>query len=102
MDCGSAFRRYFTITLPLLSPTMIYLTTMNIVYAFFTTFSIIDITTRGGPSRITTTMAYKIYLDGFLSSNFSSSAAQSVLILFLVSILIIIQFRVTQNKIHYN
>ncbi len=102
MDTSSPWSRFWNITLPLLSPTMMYLMVMNIVYAFFNTFSIIDITTKGGPGRVTTTMAYQIYVDGFVSSNFSSSAAQSVLILFIVSGLIWIQFKLTSDKVHYN
>ncbi len=102
MDSSSPWSRFWNITLPQLSPTMLYLMTMNIVYAFFSTFSVIDITTKGGPGRVTTTMAYQIYVDGFLSSNFSRSAAQSVLILFIVSFLIWIQYKLTKGKIHYN
>ncbi|MGL5955471.1 MAG: ABC transporter permease subunit [Brevinema sp.] len=102
MDSPSPWNRFWKVKLPLLSPTMIYLIIMNIVYAFFNTFSIIDITTKGGPGRVTTTMAYQIYLDGFLSSHFSNSAAQSVLILFIVSFLIWIQYKLTSGKIHYH
>ena len=49
IDCKSSFRRFWTITFPLLMPTTFFLIIINITYAFFYTFGIIDTTTIGAP-----------------------------------------------------
>ena len=71
IDGAGPTKRFFTITLPMLSPTIFFLSVVNMVYAFFDTFGIIDTTTEGGPGRQTTTLVYQAYTDGFLGQNLS-------------------------------
>ncbi|WP_062228407.1 sn-glycerol-3-phosphate ABC transporter permease UgpA [Aureimonas frigidaquae] len=101
IDGASPAKRFFTITLPLLSPTIFFLSVVNMVYAFFDTFGIIDTTTEGGPGRQTTTLVYQAYTDGFLGQNFGSSAAQSVILTMVVILLTVIQFRFVERRVHY-
>jgi sn-glycerol 3-phosphate transport system permease protein len=101
IDGAGPVKRFFTITLPLLSPTVFFLSVINVVYAFFDTFAIIDTTTAGGPGRDTTTLVYSAYSDGFLGQNFGSSAAQSVLLTAVVMVLTIVQFRFVERRVHY-
>jgi sn-glycerol 3-phosphate transport system permease protein len=61
-------RRFATIVFPLLSPTTFFLLVVNIVYAFFDTFAIIDAATSGGPAQATQILVYKVYADGFKGS----------------------------------
>ncbi|MGR3543727.1 MAG: glycerol-3-phosphate transporter permease, partial [Paracoccus sp. (in: a-proteobacteria)] len=89
------------ITFPLLSPTTFFLLVINIVYAMFETFGVIDATTEGGPARATNIMVYKVYFDGFVGQNIGSSAAQSVVLMLLVITLTIIQFRWVEKKVEY-
>jgi len=53
IDGASPFRRFWTIVFPLLSPTTFFLLVINVVYAFFDTFGVIDATTQGGPAQAT-------------------------------------------------
>ena len=90
IDGAGPVRRFFDITFPLLSPTTFFLLVINIVYAMFETFGVIDATTEGGPARATNIMVYKVYFDGFVGQNIGSSAAQSVVLMLLVITLTII------------
>ncbi|MDP2697933.1 ABC transporter permease subunit [Thalassospira sp.] len=101
LDCKSAERRFWTITFPLLAPTTFFLMVINLTYAFFETFGIIDVSTKGSPGGTTATLVYKVYVDGFLGADMGSSAAQSVILMFMVSILTIFQFRFIERKVHY-
>jgi sn-glycerol 3-phosphate transport system permease protein len=99
---GARFtRRFWTIVFPLLSPTTFFLLVVNVVYAFFETFGVIHTITSGGPQQATTILVYKVYADGFVGQDLGSSAAQSVILLLLVGILTIIQFRYIERRVHY-
>lgn len=101
MDCNSSTRRFWTITFPLLAPTTFFLMVINITYAFFETFGIIDTTTQGAPGGSTTTLVYKVYQDGFRGADIGGSSAQSVVLMIMVLVLTVIQFRYIERKVHY-
>jgi len=101
IDGAGPVRRFFDITFPLLSPTTFFLLVVNIVYAMFDTFGVIDATTEGGPAQATNIMVYKVYFDGFVGQNLGSSAAQSVVLMMLVLVLTVIQFRYVEKKVAY-
>lgn len=101
IDGAGPVRRFFDITFPLLSPTTFFLMVVNIVYAMFETFAVIDTTTRGGPAQGTNIMVYKVYFDGFIGQNMGSSAAQSVFLMLIVIALTVIQFRYIEKRVAY-
>jgi len=101
IDGASPWRRFWTIQLPLLSPTTFFLLVINMVYAFFDTFAIIDATTSGGPGRDTVIMVYKVYQDGVKGGDIGSSAAQSVVLMLIVVSLTVLQFRYVEKKVNY-
>ncbi|OAF08146.1 glycerol-3-phosphate transporter permease [Bradyrhizobium centrolobii] len=101
IDGARPMRRFWTVIFPLLSPTIFFLLVVNIVYAFFDTFGIIDTMTRGGPGTSTVTLVYKVYTDGLLGGNLGSSAAQSVILMVIVIVLTGIQFRFVERKVTY-
>ncbi len=101
IDGARPMRRFWTIIFPLLSPTTFYLLVVNIVYAFFETFGIIDAMTHGGPAKSTTTLVYKVYEDGKLGGDLGGSAAQSVVLMAIVIALTAIQFRFVERKVNY-
>jgi sn-glycerol 3-phosphate transport system permease protein len=101
IDGASNWKRFWTITFPLLSPTTFFLLVVNIVYAFFDTFGIIDAVTSGGPAKATEVLVYKVYYDGVHALNIGSSAAQSVVLMVIVVALTAIQFRYVERKVHY-
>jgi sn-glycerol 3-phosphate transport system permease protein len=101
MDGAGPFRRFWAITLPLLSPTLFFLMVMNVIYAFFETFGVIHTVTQGGPGGATTTLVYKVYQDGFIGLNLGSSAAQSVVLMALIVTITVLQFKYVERKVQY-
>ena len=101
IDGASPWHRFWTIVFPLLSPTMFFLLVINIVYAFFDTFGIVDATTQGGPGKDTAILVYKVYYDGFKALDMGGSAAQSVVLMVVVVTLTVIQFRFVEKKVNY-
>jgi sn-glycerol 3-phosphate transport system permease protein len=101
IDGAHFWMRFRTIVFPLLSPVTFFLLVVNIVYAFFETFGVIHTITSGGPQQATTTLVYKVYSDGFVGQDLGASAAQSVILLFLVGALTIVQFKYIERRVHY-
>lgn len=101
LDGAGVYRRFWTVVFPLLSPTTFFLLVINLIYAFFDTFGIIQVVTQGGPAAATNILVYKVYNDGFVGLNAGSSAAQSVILMVIVISLTVIQFRYIERKVHY-
>jgi sn-glycerol 3-phosphate transport system permease protein len=101
IDGARPVRRFWTVVFPLLSPTTFFLLVVNLVYAFFDTFGTIHALTGGGPGNATTTLIYKVYVEGVQNTNLGSSAAQSVILMLLVVTLTMIQFRFIERRVHY-
>jgi sn-glycerol 3-phosphate transport system permease protein len=101
IDGARPWRRFWTIQFPLLSPTTFFLFVINVVYAFFDTFAIVDAATQGGPGKDTAILVYKVYYDGFKALDLGGSAAQSVVLMVIVVALTIIQFRFVEKKVNY-
>ncbi|MBS7810407.1 sn-glycerol-3-phosphate ABC transporter permease UgpA [Roseococcus pinisoli] len=101
IDGARPTRRFWTIIFPLLSPTAFFLLVVNLVYAFFDTFGVIHSLTQGGPGKATETLIYRVYTDGVINLNLGSSSAQSVILMLLVVVLTVIQFRYIERKVHY-
>jgi sn-glycerol 3-phosphate transport system permease protein len=101
IDGATPTRRFWTIVFPLLSPTTFFLLVVNIVYAFFDTFGVIDATTQGGPAASTEVLVYKVYHDGVKAGDLGSSSAQSVILMFIVIALTVVQFRFVEKKVQY-
>ena len=102
IDGATPFRRFWTIVFPLLSPTTFYLLVINIVYAFFGTFGVVDATTQGGPAGTTQILVYKVYHDGVKAADLGGSAAQSVILMIIVIALTVVQFRFVERKVQYH
>jgi sn-glycerol 3-phosphate transport system permease protein len=101
IDGAGPGRRFWTIVFPLLSPTTFFLLVVNIVYAFFDTFAIVDAVTQGGPGQETSILVFKLYHDGFKALDFGGSAAQSVVLMAIVVTLTVAQFRFIERKVNY-
>jgi sn-glycerol 3-phosphate transport system permease protein len=101
IDGAGPVKRFWTITLPLLSPTTFFLMVVNLVYAMFDTFAVIHATTQGGPNQATNVLVYKVFNDGFIGLNLGSSGAQSVILMGIVIVLTVIQFRYIERKVEY-
>jgi sn-glycerol 3-phosphate transport system permease protein len=101
IDGAGPARRFWTIVFPLLSPTTFFLLVVNIVYAFFDTFGVIDATTQGGPATDTQILVYKVYFDGVKAADLGGSSAQSVVLMVIVITLTVLQFRFVEKKVQY-
>ena len=101
IDGAGRIKRFWTIVFPLLSPTTFFLLVVNIVYAMFDTFGVIHATTEGGPAQATNILVYKVFRDGFVGNNLGSSAAQSVVLMAIVIVLTVVQFRWIERRVNY-
>jgi sn-glycerol 3-phosphate transport system permease protein len=101
IDGAGPARRFWTVVFPLLSPTTFFLLVVNIVYAFFETFGVIDATTQGGPAQATQILVYKVYHDGVKSADLGGSSAQSVILMAIVIALTVVQFRYIERRVQY-
>lgn len=101
IDGAGPWSRFWSIQLPLITPTAFFLLVVNIVYAFFDTFAIIDATTSGGPGKATSILVYKVYQDGFKAMDLGGSAAQSVILMAIVIVLTVVQFQYIEKRVNY-
>jgi sn-glycerol 3-phosphate transport system permease protein len=101
IDGAGPMRRFWTVVFPLLSPTTFFLLVINVVYAFFGTFGLIDATTQGGPGQDTNILVYKVYHDGVKAADLGGSSAQSVILMFIVIVLTVLQFRFIERRVQY-
>ena len=101
IDGATPARRFWTIVFPLLSPTTFFLLVINIVYAFFGTFGVVDATTQGGPAGSTQILVYKVYNDGVKAADLGGSSAQSVVLMIIVIALTVAQFKFVERKVQY-
>ncbi|MGG7518973.1 ABC transporter permease subunit [Allorhizobium undicola] len=101
MDCRSGTRRFFTVILPLLTPTAFFLLVINMTYSLFDTFAFIDVMVKDKPADNPITLVYKVYADGFRGNDIGSSSAQSVILMVVVLVLTLIQFRFIERRVHY-
>jgi sn-glycerol 3-phosphate transport system permease protein len=101
IDNPSGFRRFWDITFPLLAPTAFFLLIINITYALFDTFGVIDTMVKNNPASNPITLVYKVFNDGFRGNDMGGSSAQSVILMVLVLLLTLFQFRLLERRIHY-
>ncbi|WP_417682213.1 ABC transporter permease subunit [Roseibium sp.] len=102
IDCRSGFRRFWTIILPLLAPTAFFLLIINMTYSLFDTFGIVDVVVKDKAANNPITLVYKVYMDGFRGGDLGGSSAQSVILMVIVFVLTIFQFRFIERRVHYN
>ncbi|UYN94472.1 MAG: sn-glycerol-3-phosphate ABC transporter permease UgpA [Enhydrobacter sp.] len=101
IDGAGPGRRFWDVIFPLLSPTGFFLLVVNIIYAFFGTFGVVDSLTKGGPAKATEILVFKVYNDGFRGQDLGGSSAQSVILMAIVILLTVVQFRFIERRVHY-
>ncbi|UVC08951.1 ABC transporter permease subunit [Rhizobium sp. TH2] len=102
IDCRNGLKRFFTVILPLLAPTAFFLLVINVTYSLFDTFAVIDVMVKDKAANNPITLVYKVYLDGFRGNDIGGSSAQSVILMIVVFVLTILQFRFIERRVHYN
>lgn len=101
IDGAGPATRFRRIVFPLLSPTAFFLLVVNVIYAFFDTFGVIDAATQGGPAKATEVLVFKVFHDGFKGQDFGGAAAQSVILMAIVIALTVAQFRYIEKRVSY-
>lgn len=101
IDCKSGTRRFWTVIFPLLAPTAFFLLVINMTYSLFDTFGVIDVIVKDSAANNPVTLVYKVYLDGFRGNDLGSSSAQSVILMLVVLVLTMVQFRFIERRVHY-
>ena len=101
IDGAGPARRFWDIMFPLLSPTGFFLLVVNVIYAFIGTFGVVSALTQGGPGKATEILVYKVYNDGFRGQDLGGSAAQSVILMAVLILLTVVQFRFIERRVHY-
>ncbi|MDO5662278.1 MAG: sugar ABC transporter permease [Brachybacterium sp.] len=100
MDGAGAFRRFWSISLPLLSPTTFFIVITSILSSF-QAFDILRVMTPTG--RGTNTMIFEAYLQAFGGySRAGYSAAISVLLFLMLIIITVVQIQYVEKKVHYS
>lgn len=101
IDGAGPGRRFWDIVFPLLSPTGFFLLVVNVIYAFIGTFGVVSALTSGGPGKATEILVYKVYNDGFRGQDLGGSAAQSVILMAILILLTVVQFKFIERRVHY-
>jgi sn-glycerol 3-phosphate transport system permease protein len=101
IDGATPWQGFFRITFPLLSPFTFFLVVTNTAYAFFQTFGVIDVLTRGGPVNATVSAMFRVYVIGVLGKDLGKAAAQSLILLLIVVAITVIQFRSSRERVTY-
>ncbi len=103
VDGAGATRRFFRVTLPLLSPTIFFTFVVGTIAAW-QAFGQIDLLTQGGPggSRgATNTLTYFVYSEFFERQNEGTAAVLAVALFFIVLGLTLLQLRFFERRVHY-
>ena len=101
LDGAGGWDKFWKVMFPLLSPTTFFLLIMNMLYAFFEIFGLVHITTQGGPGQATNLLVFNLYKDGFIGMDTGFASAQSIVLLFFVAALTVLQFRFVGQRVHY-
>jgi sn-glycerol 3-phosphate transport system permease protein len=101
IDGAGPLNCFWRVTFPLLSPTTFFLSVMDVLYAFFSSFAVIDVVTQGGPAGATTTLVYQLYEDGFQNADSGLAGAETVILIAIAAVLMAVQFRMLNRRVHY-
>ncbi len=100
IDGANGWKKFFHITLPMISPTLFFVIFMDIMGSF-QAFGQIRILTQGGPGISTRVLVYDIYLEAFMNYRFGSACAESLILFVLMLGVTIVQFRFENKGVHY-
>ena len=101
IDGASSVRRFFAITLPLLTPTIFFNVVLNIIGSW-QVFTAAYVMTDGGPNNATLTMVLHIYRTGFRNSYFGYASAQAWLLFLIVLVFVVLALRSARTWVHYD
>jgi len=100
VDGASAWRRLRSVTLPLLSPTLLFATVIGGIAAF-QAFGQIDLLTQGGPINHTRVLTYYLYQEAFLRNNDGVASVLAVALFVITLVLTLVQLRLLERRVFY-
>jgi multiple sugar transport system permease protein len=100
VDGATPVRRFFAITLPLLSPTLLFVVVADTVINFLL-FVPVYVMTQGGPSDSTTLLMFEVYRNAFVYTRFGYAAAISTVLLLVTVLAVAIQMRFLRVEFEY-
>ncbi len=100
VDGAGPFRRFWNITLPMISPTLFFITVVSVIHTF-EGFGQIHILTQGGPADSTNVLVYNLYRDAFQNFRTGYASAQAIVLFVIILIATLIQFSVGRRRVHY-
>lgn len=100
IDGAGRWRQLVSITVPMLSPVLLFVSIILVIDSF-QSFGQIDILTQGGPAGATNLIVYEIYQNAFIRNNVAFASAQAVIIFVIVLVLTALQFKASERRVHY-
>ncbi len=100
VDGAGSWRRFRSVTLPLLSPTIFFASVVGSILAF-QAFGQIDLLTEGGPLDRTNVLVYAIYQEVFHNNNEGAAAVLAVALFSITLLLTLLQLRVLERRVSY-
>lgn len=98
IDGANSWQAFWRITLPLLRPTILFVLVV-LTIAVFQVFVVVQLMTLGGPANATQTIVYRIWVSAFTTFKFGYASAMAVILLAIVSVLAIIQFKLLDRQL---
>lgn len=100
IDGAGAVRRFFRITVPMISPTVLLVSIITVVGSL-ETFALIDVMTGGGPGNSTNVLVYYFYQRGFQFNDFGYASAIAMLLFVIVLVLTVMQWQTRRKWVHH-
>jgi ABC-type sugar transport system permease subunit len=101
LDGASSRQLLWHVTLPLLSPTTLFLTVTGLVTSF-QVFDAVAIMTRGGPADSTNVLVYFLYQQGFEVFALGRASAVAMVLFAVVMTMTLVQLGVARRWVHYD
>lgn len=100
IEGASEWYQFFHVTIPMISPTLFFTSTVTLIGAF-KSFGLIDLMTTGGPNNATDLMVYQVYRDAFVNGNYGLASAESVILAVVIALFTLLQFRFLEKRVSY-
>jgi ABC-type sugar transport systems, permease components len=100
IDGASRLRAFFTITLPMISPSILFVVIIQTMYNF-QMFTEALLLTKGGPNYAAYTFVYNIYKSAFTDLQFSMAMAQSIFLFAIISLVTFVLMKLSNRFVYY-